>query len=259
MSFEQSLCFHLSPIILFTVCVVSPMILSFIGLCVFRKLIPSHFVNQSHDVTGPFFSTLGTVYGIFLAFIVSTHLAGILEHIDQSGSGGKYLGNLYFATRAIAQPSQDQIRQLLRNYRNSVVTGEWKTMSRGEANPDTEKILEQIGYAYMHCKVAEGFDSSFLNQSIQDLFSMTGLRASRIDDSSSGLLPTLWIVLLLGGMATVGFTFLFGAHNFKAQAVMTMLLTGVICMSIFMIITLDFPFTGAETLSPDSLQRLKME
>ena len=148
---------------------------------------------------------------------------------------------------------------LLRKYRDSVITDEWKTMARGNASEETQKILEQISEAYMRAKTRDTSDNIFLNQSIQGLSSIAGLRASRIDDSSSGLLPVLWIVLLVGGSVTVGFTFLFGAHNFKAQALMTVLLTGVICMSIFIIINLDFPFTGDTTVSPEAFQNIKME
>ena len=56
MSLEQSLCYYLSPVMLFVVCVVVPMLLAFFGLWISRKIIPARFVNQSHDVTGPFYS-----------------------------------------------------------------------------------------------------------------------------------------------------------------------------------------------------------
>ena len=132
-------------------------------------------------------------------------------------------------------------------------------MARGEPNPGTKDILEKIGSAYMHYNPKDASESSFLHESIQNLSSMTGLRASRIDDSSSGLLPVLWCVLLVGASATIGFSFLFGAHNFKAQAVMTMLLTGVISMTFFTIVSLDFPFTGSTTVSSEPLRKLDMK
>jgi hypothetical protein len=37
-----------------------------------------------------------------------------------------------------------------------------------------------------------------------------------------------------------------------------MLLTGVISMTFFTIISLDFPFTGATTVSPEPIQSLDM-
>ncbi len=258
LSLEQSLCYHLSSAELFLFCVVGPMLLSLLGLWISRKILPSHFLNQSHDVTGPFFSTLGTVYGIFLAFVVSTTWQEFSKTQSNLVQEAHYLGDLYYAARAFPEPIQGNLQNLLREYRDSLVNGEWKTMEKGEANPQSHQLLEQVGYIYMQYKTADPSESSFLHESIQNLASMAGLRASRIDDSSSGLLPVLWFVLLCGAIATIGFSFLFGAHNFKAQAVMTMLLTGVISMTFFTIITLDFPFTGACIVSPEPLQRLKM-
>ena len=259
MSLEQSLCYHLSPLMLFVVCVVVPMLLSFFGLWFSRKIIPSHFLNQSHDVTGPFFSTLGTVYGIFLAFVVSTMWQQFSTTESNLVQEARYLGDLYFAAKAFPQPDQEKIQQLLRDYRDSVVNEEWKSMEKGEANPATARLLEQIGEAYMHYKPSDASETPFLHDSITSLASMAGLRASRIDDSSSGLLPVLWFVLLVGAVITIGFSFLFGAHNFTAQAVMTMLLSGVICLTFFAIVSLDFPFTGATTVSPEPLQRLNLK
>jgi hypothetical protein len=256
MSLEQSLCYYLSMPQLFLVCVVGPMLLSFLGLWISRKLIPSHFVNQSHDVTGPFFSTLGTVYGIFLAFVVSTTWQAFSNTQTNLVQEGRYLGDLYFSSKVFPQPMQGNLQQLLRDYRDTVLHGEWKSMAKGEADPRVPLLLEQIGYTYMHYRTVDPTEGAFLHESIQNLSSMTGLRASRIDDSSSGLLPMLWCVLLFGAVATIGFSFLFGAHNFRAQVVMTMLLTGVISMTFFTIINLDFPFTGSTTVSSEPFEKL---
>jgi len=259
MPLEQSLTFYLSPFMVFVVCVAGPMILAYLGLCLSRKIIPAHFVNQSHDVTGPFFSTLGTVYGIFLAFIVSTTWQSFSTTQTNLVQEARYLGDLYFATKALSQPAQANLQELLAKYRDSIVNGEWKSMAKGEANPETKELLEQIGSAYMHYNPKNASEASFLHESIQNLSCMIGLRASRLDDSSSGLLPVLWCVLLVGAGATIGFSFLFGAHNFKAQAVMTMLLTGVISMTFFTIVSLDFPFTGSTTVTSEPLRNLEMK
>lgn len=259
MCLEQALCYYLNPIQLFSVCVLGPMLLAFIGLWISRKIIPSHFVNQSHDVTGPFFNTLGTVYGIFLAFIVSTTWQSFSTTSSNLVQEARYLGDLYFATNSFPQPTKGELQQLLRNYRDSILHEEWKSMEKGEANLHTEQLLRKIGDTYIRFKAKDPSEASFLRESFQDLTSMTGLRASRIDDSSSCLLPVLWFVLLTGAAATVGFSFLFGAHNFKVQAVMTMLLAGVISMSFYTIINLDFPFTGTTTVSAAPVQNLDMK
>ena len=257
--FEQALAYYLSPWQLFAFCVILPMILAFTGLWISRKIIPSHFVNQSHDVTGPFFSTLGTIYGVFLAFVVSTVWQEFSNTSSNLVQEARYLGDLYFASAAFPHPTQEELQNLLRNYRDSVVNQEWKSMERGEANPDSVHLLKQIAAAYMRYQPKDATQISFLHESIQNLASMTGLRASRIDDSSSSLLTLLWFVILTGAMILIGFTFLFGAHSFKTQAVMTMLLTAVTFMTFYTIISLDFPFTGGTKVSSEPFQNLEMK
>lgn len=259
MSLEQSLCFYLPPPIMFACCVGGPMLLALLGLCIFRKIVPLSFLKQNHDVTGPFFSTLGTVYGIFLAFVCSSTWQAFSSTSNNLVQEARYLGDLYFAAKAFPQPQQKELQQIIRDYRDSLVNDEWKTMQKGEASPKSTELLHQLGIAYLHIKPDTDSEKEFLHVSVQYLTQIANLRASRIDDSSSGLLPIIWLVVLLGAAATIGFSFFFEAQNFRLQSVMTVLLIGVICMTFVMIIDLDFPFTGGTTISPEPLQRLEMK
>jgi len=257
-SLEQSLCFYLSPLELMVLCVLPPMLLSVLGLSSFRKVISLRFLKQSHDVTGPFFNTLGTVYGIFLAFVFTATWQAYSTTSTNVVQEARYLRDLYFITKAFPQPTQGELQQDLRNYRDSVVNDEWKSLAKGEDHPRTIKLLQEVGNAYMRFKPSTDQEKDFFRTSIDCLTTMNSLRASRIDDSSSGLPPILWFVLLVGAVATIGLSYLFEAQNFWLQATLTILLTGVICMTFSIIIDLDFPFTGATRISPESFQRIEM-
>jgi hypothetical protein len=258
MTLEQALCYRLSPPILIIATVLLPMALSIVGLLLFRKIVPFRFLRESHDVTGPFFCTLGTVYGIFMAFIVSAIWQQYCNTSNNLVQEARYLNDLYFVTKAFPQPTQDELQNLLRNYRDSLVNDEWLTMAAGEASPKSDALIRQIGKLYLNYKNSPAMDHEFFHVSVQYLTQMTSLRAARIDDSSSSLPILLWIVLLLGGAATVGLSYLFEAKNIWLQGTMTGLLTGVICMTFYCIINLDFPFTGPMALSPEPIQNIQM-
>jgi len=258
MSLEQALCYRLSPLVLVAVTILLPMALSVLGLILFRKVVPFRFLKESHDVTGPFFCTLGTVYGIFLTFIVSAIWQQYSTTSDNLVQEARYLNDLYFATHAFPQPTQGELQNLLRNYRDSLVDEEWPSMAAGEASPKSAALLRQIGSAYLNYKNTPAMDHEFFHVSVQYLTQIASLRAARIDQASSALPFILWIVLLLGGVATVGLSFLFEAKNIWLQSTMTALLTGVICMTFYCIINLDFPFTGPMALSPEPIQHIQM-
>jgi len=66
-------------------------------------------------------------------------------------------------------------------------------------------------------------------------------------------------VIIAGGIATVSFSYLFGARKLHAHAIMTVLLTGVVCLALYTIVNLDFPFTGLVAIGPDAFTRLIMK
>ncbi|MEI6278753.1 MAG: DUF4239 domain-containing protein [Verrucomicrobiae bacterium] len=259
LSVEQHLALNLSPFLLGVVCILCPVILAYLGLLLTKRAVPNRFLSQHHDVTGAIFGALGTIYGIFLAFIVAT----TWQYYSTTGSNvvqeARCLGDLYANAKASPPEFRDQIRKLLRDYRDALVHQEWKSLARGKASPQATELLNQLSDAYVFHKVGDASEGAFFQESVQNLNRLKELRTSRIDDSSSGLIPFLWCVLLAGGVATVGFTFLFAPPNIHAQAVMAMLLTGVICLTLYTIVNLDFPFSGLVAISPEPLRELELK
>ncbi|MEI6034610.1 MAG: DUF4239 domain-containing protein [Verrucomicrobiae bacterium] len=258
LSVEQLLVLNLSPLFLGLACLVVPVALAYLGLLLTRRLIPNRFLSQQHDVTGAIFGTMGTIYGIFLAFIVAT----TWQYYSTTGANvvqeAMCLGDLYSNSMAFPQGFRDEIRQTMRDYRDALVSQEWKTLARGKSSPEATQLLNQLTDAFARHKVADASEGAFFQGSVQYLNRLKELRAARLDDSSSGLIPFLWCVLLAGAVATISFTFLFAPENIHAQAFMAMLLTGVICLTLYTIVNLDFPFSGLVAISPEPLKKLEM-
>lgn len=256
---EQWIAYHCSPFLQAVVCIIGPVLLAGLGLLIVRKTVHAHFLRQHHDMAGPFFNTLGAIYGIFLAFIVSN----TWHYYDQTGSNivqeARYLESLHNNTAALREPYRSEIRTLLREYRDDLVTKEWPCLARGESSPEATEVLKKLTETYAAQQLSgQAPDGPFFYASVNNLEAMKGLRAARIDDAASGLLPFLWVILIAGAALTVGFSYLFGAQNFATHAVMTMLLTAVIALAFYTILTLDFPFTGPAAIGQEAFARLKL-
>jgi hypothetical protein len=259
MSFEHSLVIHFTPFQLILICILGPILLSVLGLFLIRKVTPHESLKQYHDIAGPFLNTIGAIYGIFLALVVAT----TWQFYSTTGTNvveeARCLQSLYLDAEAFRAVFRDTVRGLMRDYRDSLVNREWKSIQQGESDPKTTELIHGIATAYAHYKVTDASEAAYFHESVKNINALQSLRSSRIEDSASGLIPFLWGVILAGGMATVCFSYLFGARRLHAHAIMTVLLTGVVCLALYTIVNLDFPFTGLVAIGPDAFSRLIMK
>jgi hypothetical protein len=58
----------------------------------------------------------------------------------------------------------------------------------------------------------------------------------------------------VGGMVTVGFTYLFGLDNAWAHRLMVGALAGVIVLALFTIGALEYPFSGGARITPGAFE-----
>ena len=74
----------------------------------------------------------------------------------------------------------------------------------------------------------------------------------RIFAGNNTVPSVIWLVLLVGGIFAVSYTFFFGMKNIEAQYLLTTTLTVMISSILFLIYVLDHPLTGTsrERLEP---------
>jgi len=232
--------------------------LSIAGLVIVRQLVPHHKMRVHHDVAGPIFCTLGVIYAVLLSLVTVM----VLGQFDKSRQGVDEEANclvaLYRATDAFSQEFKEKIRLEIKNYITVVVNEEWKTLKRGEGCAGVDKILQSMWSSYVKYTPKPGVEQIFFDESIHKLELLEQCRATRIVDSRTGLPILIWVVLFIGGMTTIMFTFFFGVENFKAQAVMATLLVVTIALMLFTIMCLDYPFTGSVSVSPEAFKQIEM-
>lgn len=72
-----------------------------------------------------------------------------------------------------------------------------------------------------------------------------------------GIPSLLWLVLVTGGFCTIGFTYFFGAESLTAQAVMTTIVSFVLCLNVLLVFFYGRPYTGDMHINPDNLTHVR--
>jgi hypothetical protein len=89
---------------------------------------------------------------------------------------------------------------------------------------------------------------------IQRLHDLGVARSSRLLQAEEGLPAILWVVLLVGGVIEVGFTYLFGLQSTTVHVLMVAALALVIGLVLFTVAALDYPFRGDVRIGPEALE-----
>ena len=76
-------------------------------------------------------------------------------------------------------------------------------------------------------------------------------RRLRIDAVDSGLSSTMWTVIWVGAIISIGVAYFFNIPDPKLHAILVALMSGFLAMVLFMIIINDKPFFGYASVTSD--------
>jgi hypothetical protein len=238
------------------VCVVGVVVgVSLVGLVLIRRSVELSSLESHKDVAGFILAVIGVLYAVLLGFVaidVWEQFNDATTHADQEAAE---VGNLYRLGVGLDRAG-DQLRPAVVAYANSVANVEWAHMARHQdESPKTDVALNNLWHAATAVRPRNSAQTAFLLQATLDLDTATQLRRTRILSSDSTLPGPLWIALLVGAIITIGFTYFFGLQRFAPQLLMVAALSAMIGVTLFVIMSLDLPYTGDVAVKPDAMRQ----
>ena len=256
MPFTQVLLYYIPTPILGAIIISVFVMISVGGLLVVRRFVPHHRLKIHNDVAGAIFQVLGMAYTVLLAFVVVIAWQSFDKSNLNVEKEANCLVDMYRDSTAFPENFKGQTRSLIREYKDVVIGEEWGMLARGQQSQRAHELLKNIWIAYSSYEPKTESEKIFLAESVRKLNETGELRLLRLMDSRTGIHPILWLVLIIGGLATIMFTFFFGTENLAAQILMAVMLALVISLILFMVLLLDFPFTGALNISPYAFEQI---
>lgn len=220
-----------------------------VGYCVER--IASREVRIAHnDLAGFILAVIGVIYAVLLAFVT----IGVWERYQQAESRSfDEAGQLAVVYRdADAFPQARELRVLVRDYTEAVIFDEWPKMRRGEESPEADALIERIDRTVRTLPVTTILRQDVHAQVLEAINTAQNDRDERLSEDATGIHGIMWLVLVSGGVLTVGFTFLFGFRNARMQVMMTGALGLLIGLVLFLTVALNYPYRGSISVQPDA-------
>jgi Protein of unknown function (DUF4239) len=227
-------------------------LLALVGFELVHRLVPANVRQRSNDVAGFIYAALGVIYAVLLALVVIAvwqEFQAANETVEEEANATAeiaWLGN------RLPESDGTHLQELARSYAEEVVHEEWPLMRQGEqpalesehGPPSGWTIIDDIRASLQEVEPRTRADEQLYAEGLDQIETLNDSRRLRLVAAEEGVPGVLWSVLIFGGVAAVGFTYLFGLESTWAHRLMVVTLAAVIGLVLFTVAALGHPFEG---------------
>jgi hypothetical protein len=238
-------------IVIVLVTVVVPLL----GLVLVRRIAPIEALAAHTDVAGYVYAVIGVIYAVILAFVV---VVGWEQFRDaEMAVAAEASAVLNLARMANGWPAADHaaVEAALAGYARHVIQVEWPAMARGDFTPANDPLsVNQLWQALNQADATAAAKSASYEAAIGQLDALGTARDERVVLGQEGLPPAMTVILVIGAVVTVTFTYLFVVNAGWLHALMIGSLAGLLALLLFLENQLTAPFQGVVTIPPTQME-----
>ncbi len=220
-----------------------------VGLSLVRKKYPADILKENHEVAAIIFNAFGVLYAVVVAFVVFVTWNGYDEATKNLQLEASQVIDLFHSAKAFPSSTCKVIQDGLINYTNSVYEDELRRMEAGDIGVYSTGSLRNLIAVFDGMEDKSLPNRELYMESLRRVNNLAEYRRLRIFAGNNTVPPMMWLILLVGGLIMVLYTYFFGARNIRAQYIMTSALTIMISLILFLVYVLDHPFTGSGRVS----------
>ena len=236
------------PVSFFIVCAITTL-MALAGLHTVRNKYSAEVLKENHEVAAIIFNAFGLFYGVLVAFVVFVTWGGYDEATKNLQMESSEALDLFHVAEAFPDSYKKTVQQGVRDYVSAVYNDEVPKMAVGDISLYTGGAHATLRVLFAQVDANSIPNRELYGEALRCLNNLAQYRRMRIFAGNDTVPPVIWLVLLVGGLFAVSYTFFFGMKNIRAQYLITTTLTVTVTSILFLIFVLDHPFTGASRVS----------
>jgi uncharacterized membrane protein YraQ (UPF0718 family) len=232
------------------------MLVSVAGLILVHRWVPLELRKQHNDVAGFIYAVLGIAYAVLLGLVVVAVWEQFQAAVDTAQREADEVAELFWLGHRLPPAEGHRLQELTRSYAQVVVDKEWPMMAHGESSPRAWALIDEIRLTVQNMDPKTDAEQVLYEQGLERVHDLADARRDRLVEAREGIPLILWVVLVVGAIVTVGFTYLFGMNSNTTHTLMVAALALVIGLVLFTIGSLEYPFSGDVRLSPEAFHQV---
>jgi hypothetical protein len=237
-------------------------LLALAGFELVHRLVPAASRQKHNDVAGFIYAALGVIYAVILALVVIAvweEYRAASETVEQEANAA---ADIFWLADRLPEPRGTHVQELIRSYAEEVVHREWPLMEQGQTPLMTQQrgtpagwtIIDDIRQNIQNFELRTQAEEQLYAEGLDQVDSLSDARRMRLVAAEEGIPGVLWAVLIFGGIAAIGFTYLFGLESTWAHRLMVATLAAVIGLVLFTVGALEYPFSGGARIGTGAFE-----
>jgi hypothetical protein len=226
-------------------------VLSLLGMILVRRNVALATLESHNEVAGFVYAVVGVIYAVLATFIVYAVYVEYQVAEGQVSKEAAAMGDLYRLTSNLQEPTRSASRKILREYAQIIVEKEFPAMEKGNFRGEGKLQHDRLWTLFYQYRPQNELDKLWFEKSLSTFMEFSNARRNRMVSAKQSLPSFMWLVLYVGGVITITYSYFFGTKNVWAQALIVIFLSGTVTLVILLIYALDLPFTGIIHVSPE--------
>ena len=126
----------------------------------------------------------------------------------------------------------------------------------GKSSQKAWALLDEIRSEVQDFQPSTPAQTVLYEQGLERVHELADARRERLHLADHGLPAILWVVLIIGGVVVISFTYLFGLDSTVIHVLMVAALALIIALVLFTVAELDFPFRGGIRIGPEAMEQV---
>jgi hypothetical protein len=234
--------------------VVLSVVLAIAGLVSIHYLVPLTYLDSHSEATSTIHQAIALVFGVTVAFAILL----VWEQLNTAQVTTQHEASdvevIYRLAEQLPESDRNQVQDLSHSYAQLVVEEEWPLLAHGQGSPQAQDTLDELGRSIQEFDPQTMGEQTLYSQMLAQVVTLEENRGLRLLESNEGVPPLLWIVLVIAGILTVTFAYLFGMDQPRVHILRVAVLTVVVALSLYTVRVIEYPFVGDVQVRPEAFE-----
>lgn len=224
------------------------------GLLLVHRWVNHKILMTCHEVGGYLLSVVGTLYAVLLGLIVVEAMSRFESARQTTDQEANALANVVLYANGLPPAKRRELADLAARYAHLVIEDEWRAMDDGHDSPAARRAAYDLVRAVCEFEPRNERESAVYSAELDAAGQLWNNRRVRIVTAHHGVPRLQWVVLIVGGMITIAFTYFFKIEHLRIQLVMTGLVSALISLNIYLVGMFGYPFSGDLKVDADTFR-----